>query len=732
MPAPGREAKALLAEAAKLQSLAATTLNRPEEARGQARSAYNAAVREIVAAQLASMPAARLKETTEGRVHLGAVEAAGLTTVASVMRAGPQRLQGIRGVGPETATKLVAAARQLQGALTDSVRLRLDAEARPETHTALLAALATWSATERAVEPLRGRLQPLTSQLEELSTRAAPAPSRWKMMLAGREGRETARAALAELHEQVHADEAVELADAAHRALSVETLDRVDVWERYAREAVRFNGLLVDVGDLGPDEDLSHGQLPREIADRVNGHPLDTALLDVSLRGYQAFGAKFALVQRSAIVGDEMGLGKTIEALAAICHLTSDGAMHFLVVCPASVLVNWDHEVAQHTKLSAYRLHGAGRDRIATIWQRRGGVAITTFDSLKSFVAPDGVEIAMLVVDEAHYVKNPGAQRTTAVQEWVGRADRTLYLTGTPTENRVEEFRTLVGQLQPEVAASIRAVDGVAGADRFRRAVAPVYLRRNQDDVLDELPPRIESEEWVELVGADFAAYREAVTAGSFMAMRRAAYAPASVSGSAKLARLAEIVEEAAGNGRKVVVFSYFRDVIAAVEGVLGELVIGTITGAVAPMLRQQLVDQFTARRQPSVLVSQIEAGGVGLNMQAASVVILTEPQWKPTTEDQAIARCHRMGQIRPVDVHRLLAEDSVDQRMLEILAGKATLFNEYVRRSDIKDATPDAVDVSGVDATRDIASQAELERLIVAAEQRRLGIIEADHRSAS
>lgn len=118
--------------------------------------------------------------------------------------------------------------------------------------------------------------------------------------------------------------------------------------------------------------------------------------------------------------------------------------------------------------------------------------------------------------------------------------------------------------------------------------------------------------------------------------------------------------------------------------------------------------------------------------MQAASVVILTEPQWKPTIEDQAIARCHRMGQIRPVDVHRLLAEDSVDQRMLEILAGKATLFNEYVRRSDLKDATPDAVDVSGVDVTREVASQAELERRIVAAEQRRLGIVEQAERPTS
>ena len=101
MPAPGREAKALLAEAAKLQELAAATLKSPEEARGHARSAYDAAVREIVVTQLASMPVARLKETTEGRLRLGAVEAAGITTVARVMSVGPQRLQGIRGVGPE-------------------------------------------------------------------------------------------------------------------------------------------------------------------------------------------------------------------------------------------------------------------------------------------------------------------------------------------------------------------------------------------------------------------------------------------------------------------------------------------------------------------------------------------------------------------------------------------------------------------------------------------------------
>ena len=132
---------------------------------------------------------------------------------------------------------------------------------------------------------------------------------------------------------------------------------------------------------------------------------------------------------------------------------------------------------------------------------------------------------------------------------------------------------------------------------------------------------------------------------------------------------------------------------------------------------RQTLVDDFTAVDGHAVLVSQIQAGGVGLNMQAASVVVLAEPQWKPSAEEQAIARCHRMGQVRRVQVHRLLAEDSVDQRMLEILADKGALMDAYVRESDLKDAASDAIDGSSLGAPDD-------ERRIVADERARLGLV--------
>jgi SNF2 family DNA or RNA helicase len=288
-------------------------------------------------------------------------------------------------------------------------------------------------------------------------------------------------------------------------------------------------------------------------------------------------------------------------------------------------------------------------------------------------------------------------------------------------ENRIEEFRVLINHLRPDLVLRISNVDGLIGATHFRTTVAPVYLRRNQSDVLEELPPRLDTEEWVELQGRDLDAYRDAVAAGNFMAMRRAAYAPGHPAYSAKLGRLVEITEEAAANGRKVVVFSYFRDVLDIVASVLGNTAFGPLTGSTPPIHRQSMVDEFTARRGPAVLVSQIQAGGVGLNIQAASVVILTEPQWKPTIEDQAIARCHRMGQVRSVDVHRLLAEDTVDQRMLEILAAKASLFDEYVRRSELKDQSPDAVDVSDLNAAREVSSQAEAERRIIESERKRL-----------
>lgn len=328
-----------------------------------------------------------------------------------------------------------------------------------------------------------------------------------------------------------------------------------------------------------------------------------------------------------------------------------------------------------------------------------------------------------MIVDEAHYIKNKEAQRSQAVATLATDAERALFLTGTPMENRVEEFQSLVDHLRPGIASSLDRIGRMASATTFRRAVAPVYLRRNQEDVLQELPECLEMEDWVQLSDADARVYRVAVER-NFMAMRQAAYATPNHRDSAKMVRLLEIIEESKDNGWKVIVFSYFRGVLEAVQQALAGNTAGVLTGSVAAGKRQEMVDEFSRIDGHAVLLSQIEAGGVGLNVQAASVVIMAEPQWKPSTEAQAIARAHRMGQTRKVHVHRLLAKNSVDERMREIIEEKQQLFDEYARKSAAKEADTRAVDSSlhqTVDVTRDEAVPAE--QRIIAAERQRLGL---------
>jgi hypothetical protein len=175
---------------------------------------------------------------------------------------------------------------------------------------------------------------------------------------------------------------------------------------------------------------------------------------------------------------------------------------------------------------------------------------VTTFGSLGTLTRTPP-KPALMVVDEAHYVKNPDAKRSRAVSRIAAGAERVLFLTGTPMENRIDEFQALVHHLRPEIAAKIGRQHGALGVKAFRGAAAPVYLRRNQQDVLTELPELVQVDEWEEFGREDGAAYRSAVEAGNFMAMRRAAFAVPNPRGSAKLTRLLELAHEAMANGRR-------------------------------------------------------------------------------------------------------------------------------------------------------------------------------------
>lgn len=707
------EAKDVLRDARSLLAAARELLADHRRAVAEVEGALAPLRAEAAREQLGSIPLARLKDVTEGRLRLGPLEEAGFASVADVLGTTPYRLQLLPGIGPQTARQLHAAAGALANAAERSATVRIDVDRRDDAVSPVVVALHRIVNAGPELPRARAAAQEVDERFGPLVSRGRTAGSWWRRVLARPSRRERAREAVGELADALreHGERGTALLmSQASVDLLRPYVSADEAWIDFELRASDYQTLLAELAALDPGRGAAEGFLPDDLAARVKAQPLDDAHRRVSLRGYQSFGARFALVQRRVILGDEMGLGKTIQAIAAMAHLRSEGARHFLVACPASVLVNWVREIESRCALSAHPLHGPGREAALGKWAGDGGVAVTTFATLPSLDVPSDVPVGMFVVDEAHYAKNHETRRARAVASWCRRVDRVLFLTGTPMENRVEEFRSLVEHLRPELAKEVRPTDAVMGARAFRSAVAPVYLRRNQRDVLVELPEVVHVDEMEEFSPADEAAYRRAVAEGNFMAMRRAAYAVPKE--SAKLERLLELVKEAAANELKVVVFSYFRDVLATVREAVGAKARGPISGGMPAARRQEVVDAFTAHRGHAVLLAQIQAGGVGLNLQAASIVIICEPQVKPTMETQAVARAHRMGQVRTVRVHRLLTPGGVDERMLEILQVKTRLFDEYARRSDLAERTPDAVDIS----------EQALARQIVEEEQERLG----------
>ncbi|MEU6857725.1 SNF2-related protein [Glycomyces sp. NPDC046736] len=667
------------------------------------------------------MRVTELKKVAKG-LRLAKLEQAGITTVADVLQNSHEQLTRIPGVGAQTVDEVKAAAALFAERSRVDAGLRFDPERRDPRQTRILAHLQA----ERAATEAVGELQKSVSRFRE---RALPyfaaadrVGSRLAMLFSRRKRKAETLARFAMLEAVCAEDETRVLERDLAAALDEARPERWttdELWRDYERQAASVNTQLAKItGTDEEDAERAEDFVGHDLRQAIETLPFDRSLLRTDLRFYQLFGAKYVVYQKRAIIGDEMGLGKTIQALAVAAHLSAKGQRRCLVICPASVVPNWLKEIRKHTQLEAFGLHGPRREEETRKWLRRGGVAVTTFNTIDRLEAlPPRAKIALLVVDEAHYIKNPNAKRSMAVGDAIGRSKRALLLSGTPMENRVQEFTSLIGHLRPDLAEQVGEADDVVGAEEFRRMVAPVYLRRNQEDVLTELPEKIEVEEWVQFNASDEDEYREQVRRRNLMGMRRASSATA---GSAKLERLAELVEDAGEEGRKVIVFSYFLDVLKAVGERLGDKAIGPITGKVAAAKRQAMVDQFAQREGPAVILAQIEAGGVGLNIQAASMVILAEPQWKPSIEQQAVARAHRMGQTRRVQVHRLLAKDGVDERIREVQEHKDLLFEHYARHSDAKStgamATATAVASPGDDSI-------PLEQRIIAAERARLGL---------
>ncbi len=636
---------------------------------------------------LDTIPVEELNRDKKG-IRVKMLRDSGFSTLADIVKASEYSLSSINGISPDGAKAIKQAASEIAEKAKSGTKIRLSTDDKNPLSTALISSLYKYN---RAVPFIKMADEYLTNFGSSVSAAAAdlrPAAGSLKWLFASSQKRSAAESAYQALSSILTDDLYREISSAARAVQSSAYVSSKDAWADFSRDSIGYINLLESVvPDMVGGGDEVYG-LPEELAESVADIELDLTGLRCTLRRYQEWGVKYAVAQRRILLGDEMGLGKTVQAIAAMVHLRNKGATHFAVVCPASVLTNWCREIEKHSNLKVIKVHGNGKESAVRGWIAEGGVAVTTYETTSVFDIDESFRITMLTVDEAHYIKNPGAQRTVNVKKLCDHADRLLFMTGTALENRVGEMASLIQILNTSVFKDISPMLSLSNAPQFRESVAPVYYRRKREDVLTELPELVESMEWCNLTPEEKKVYKDALSEQNFMAARRVSWNVDDLSQSSKAQRMLELVSNAEEEGRKVLVFSFFLDTVAKVAALLGDRCMEPITGSVSPARRQEIIDEFDKAKPGSVLVAQIQSGGTGLNIQSASVVILCEPQIKPSIENQAISRAYRMGQSRSVLVYRLLCDDTIDERITDLLAEKQSEFDAFADESVAADDT--------------------------------------------
>ncbi len=622
-------------------------------------------------------------------IRVKSLHDAGFHTIADIIRANPMQISSINGISPEGAKEIKNIAVSIAQTAQKGEKIRLSADDKNPASTALVTAICKYKRLLPAIKTVESFRAYYDSALAKAVSDAKPASGGLRWAFSSSAKKEAADAACADL-DQILSDANLAPVNEALNVLRAQYgyVSPKDAWDDFSRDSISYVNILetIDPDKVGSGEDI-YG-LPEDLAESVASVELDLTGLRCSLRRYQEWGVKYAVAQRRILLGDEMGLGKTVQAIAVMVHLRNGGATHFAVVCPASVLTNWCREIEKHSDLGVVRVHGNGKNAALQKWLSEGGVAVTTYETTSIFELDNSFRITMLTVDEAHYIKNPSAQRTVNVKQLCAHADRLLFMTGTALENKVEEMAVLIDILNSGVAKTIQPLLSLSSAPQFREAVAPVYYRRKREDVLTELPELIESCEWCDLLPNEKKIYREAIAEQNFMAARRVSWHVDNLEDSSKAKRLLEIVDDACEQDRKVLIFSFFLDTVGKIAAMLGDSCLEPITGSVSPARRQEIIDEFDKAPAGSALIAQIQSGGTGLNIQSASVVIMCEPQLKPSIENQAISRAYRMGQSRSVLVYRLLCDDTIDERIMEILKQKQKEFDAFADESNAADET--------------------------------------------
>lgn len=622
-------------------------------------------------------------------IRLKALKDAGFQTVADVYCATKYNLASVHGISEDAANTLKQYAKQCAQEAKNGAKIRLSVDNKTPEATELVSALYTYRQYAEALNAMNEQRQKHEKTVNDCMDdmqKIAYSSVEWFFYEAPEKKR------LSEVYCRLSDLASGEYAQVIYHSAQVlattRTPDAAQAWEDFEHNSISYFNILETLvpGVLGND-DKWFG-LPEELAREIQEECFFPDGLKCELRRYQEWGVKYILHQERVLLGDEMGLGKTVQAIATMVSLRNTGATHFIVVCPASVVPNWCKEIVEKSKLRVTKVHGAGRMNAFRDWQQNGGVAVTNFETTAYLKVDGEFQFDMMIVDEAHYIKNGEARRTKNVIQLSEHTHRLLFMTGTALENKVDEMISLVQVLQPTIASQLHHIAFMSSAPQFRERVAPVYYRRKRDDVLTELPDLIDNKEWCTMSPEETEIYEAAVMSKHYTTVRRVSWDIDDLHHSCKAIRMKEIIDEATEDGRKVIVFSNFRETISKIAEFMGDICLPIINGSIPPQRRQEIIDEFDKAPTGTVLLAQIQAGGTGLNIQSASVVILCEPQLKPSIENQAISRAYRMGQARNVLVYRLLCEDSIDERITEMLAKKQAIFDAFADKSVAAAAT--------------------------------------------
>ena len=448
-------------------------------------------------------------------------------------------------------------------------------------------------------------------------------------------------------------------------------------------------------------------------------------VLSTKLYPYQEQGAMHLAFGRRTLLADDMGLGKTVQAIAAAALLKEmrdiQGA---LVICPASLKHQWAREIRRFTSLSVTVVEGNLKAR-RDLYRNSSFFKIINYELVR-FDQDELLKLRpdLIILDEAQRIKNWRAKTAQMVKALPSRY--AFVLTGTPLENRIDELYSIFQFLDPRILGPLwhfndrfyelekrpngsYKVLGYRNLDQLRTLIAPYILRRTRDEVLKDLPPRTDNNYFVEMTDPQWKAYNEfketlakliakshrkpltpkerEILLMCLIKMRLICNALAlhdkeippkeQERTGPKLGELEEILtEDIASNGHKAIIFSQWANMLALTEPVIKRVGLGYVklTGDVPSSKRGQLIQQFFDDPACRVFLST-DAGGVGLNLQAASLVINLDLPWNPAVLEQRIARAHRHGQPSSVQVINLVAKDTIEERMLDTLAAKKNVF---------------------------------------------------------